>query len=196
MINRDPLPDFSSDMMSLIGKPTDLRPFVCDGSPIECEVFLVGINPASEMSGDFWDFWSDSRGFDKQAWFETYKTERRKRPLKLGKKKRNEISNTRRTIEWIIEEVHPMKCLETNIYAKATEQVLDLEERDRITAPLDYLLERIAPKLVIAHGKETAEYLKAQNLECTLMCVPHFSRGWSKAKAWELGSSIRKACLE
>ena len=53
------LSDFSRGMASLIGKPTDLRPFVCEGSPLGCEAFLVGFNPASEMSIDFWDFWSD-----------------------------------------------------------------------------------------------------------------------------------------
>ena len=40
----------------VLNRETDLRPFVCEGSPIECESFLVGINPASEMSVDFWDF--------------------------------------------------------------------------------------------------------------------------------------------
>ena len=81
------LVDFSREMVSLIDKPTDLRPFVCNGSPLECGAFIVGINPASEMSGDFWDFWSDSCGFDKPAWFNKYKIERMNRPLKRGKKK-------------------------------------------------------------------------------------------------------------
>lgn len=192
----DELVDFSREMVSLIGKPSDLRPFVCNGSPIECEVFIVGINPASEMSCDFWDFWSDSHGFDKCTWFETYKAERRNRPLKPGKTRRNEVSNTRRVIEWIVGEAYPTKCLETNIYAKATEEALDLEGRNRITAPFDYLLDRIAPKLVVAHGEDAAEHLHAQNPECELMCVPHFARGWSEKRARELGLAIREACIE
>ncbi len=190
------LVDFSREMVSLIDKPTDLRPFVCDGSPLECDTFIVGTNPASEMSDDFWHFWSDSHGFDKRAWFNKYKEERMNRPLKPGKKRRNEISNTRRVIEWVIEEACPTKCLETNIYAKATEEALDLQERNRITAPFDYLLERITPKLVVAHGKDAAEHLHAQNLKCELMCVPHFARGWSEKKARELGLSVREACIE
>jgi hypothetical protein len=204
MNNVDELADFSREMVSLICKPTDLRPFVCDGSPLECDAFIVGINPASEMSGDFWDFWSDSRGFDKPAWFDKYKIERRNRPLKPGKTRRNEISNTRRVIQWVIEEASPTKCLETNIYAKpaasepelkALLKTLSLEERNRIITPFNYLLRRIAPKLVVAHGCEAGEYLQAQNLKCKLKCVPHFSRRWSEAKARDLGLNIRKACI-
>ena len=204
MRNVDELADFSREMVSLIGKPTDLRPFVCDGSPLECEAFIVGTNPASEMSGDFWDFWSDSRGFDKPAWFDRYKIERRNRPLKPGKTRRNEISNTRRVIEWIIEEASPVKCLETNIYAKPTESKPELEallktmsseERSRITAPFDYLLNQIAPNLVVAHDKDAEAYLQARNFN-PIIPVRHFSRGWSEAKARELGLTIRKACRE
>ena len=181
-------------MAALIGKSTVRRPFVCEGSPLACAVFLVGINPASEMSGNFWDFWSDRYGFDKRAWFERYKVERMNRPLKPGKTRRNEVSNTRKVIEWILEEAKPTKCLETNIYAKATEQARDLNERNRITAPFDYLQQQVRPKLVIAYGKDAAEHMQAQGLACELWCVKHFSRGWSKEKARSLGMKIRRAC--
>lgn len=211
MSNVDELADFRREMVSLCSKLTEfgnlanLRPFVCEGSPLECGAFIVGFNPASEMSVDFWEFWSDDRGFDKPTWFRTYKLERRNRPLKPGKKRRNEISNTRRVIEWVVTEASPVKCLETNIYAKPSEskpeleallKTLSSEERSRITAPFDYLLHQIAPKLVVAHDEDAAEYLQAQNLECKLMCVSHFARGWSEAKAQDLGLNIRKACIK
>lgn len=188
------LHEFSCGLASLIGRPTDLRPFVCEGSPLDCDVFLVGINPASEMSVDFWHFWSDSYGFDKRAWYEEYKEERRNRPLKPGRKKRNEVSNTRRIIEEVVLGASPVKCLETNVYAKATKQALDLEEQDRITAPVDYLLRKVAPKLVIAHGQDAAAYLQTQDLPCELMCVSHFARGWSYQRASEFGLRIRRYC--
>jgi hypothetical protein len=35
-----------------------MRPFVCDGSPLECEAFLVGFNPRTLMSKEFWKFWN------------------------------------------------------------------------------------------------------------------------------------------
>ena len=187
------LNEFSRGLTSLIGKPTDLRPFVCEGSPVQCDAFLVGTNPASQMSVDFWDFWSDSYGFDKSAWFERYKEERKTRPLKPGRKRRNEVSNTRRIIEEVVQAARPVKCLETNIYAKATKQTSDLDERSKISTSFDYLLHQVAPRLVIAHGKDAAEYLRAQDLPCKLMCVKHF-RFWSKRNTRDLGLCIRKYC--
>lgn len=194
-VNTDQLSDSRWSMVSLVGKPTDLRPFVCEGSPLECEAFLVGINPASEMSCDFWDFWSDSYGFDKRRWFERYKVERRDRPLEPGRMRRNEISNTRRVIEWILEEAKPIRCLETNIYARATAPGVHLHDRSRSAEPFSYLLRHVAPSLVIAHGKPATEHLKEQSLQCELWCVDHFSRGWSKEEAQRLGVRIRKHLL-
>ena len=64
----------------------DPRPFVCDGNPLECNIFIVGINPATEMEVKFEEFWN-KEGFNKQKWLEAYKIERVKAPLKNGKKK-------------------------------------------------------------------------------------------------------------
>ena len=194
-MDTDQLSDFSRGLASLIGKPTDLRPFVCEGSPLSCEAFLVGINPASEMSIDFWDFWSDSYGFDKRKWFDRYIVERGNRLLKPGRKRRNQISNTRRVIEWILEEARPIRCLETNIYAKASEQASDLDDRSRSTEPFFYLLQQVAPKLVIAHGKPATQYLQDLSLQCGLWCEDHFSRCWSEENARRLGLRIRKRVL-
>ena len=185
--------EFSRDLASLIGKPTDLRPFVCEGSPLACDAFIVGINPASPMSADFWDFWSDRYGFDKSVWFEKYKEERRNRPLEPGKTRRNEVSKTRRIIDVIVENARPVRCLETNLYAKATEKGVDLEEQDRVTAPFDFLLHEVAPKLVIAHGREAEDYLQGQDIPCELKCVKHF-RSWSLQDARDLGVFIRGYC--
>ena len=140
------LHEFSSGLASLIGRPTDLRPFVCEGSPLECDAFLVGINPATRMPVDFWEFWSDSYGFDKRAWFERYRVEQETRPPKPGRTRRYKVSPTRRIIEEIVHGASPVKCLETDIFAKAAKQASDLEERCRITAPFDYLLRQVAPK--------------------------------------------------
>lgn len=185
--------EFSRELASLIGKPTDLRPFVCEGSPLACDAFIVGINPASSMSADFWDFWSDRFGFDRSVWFERYKEERRNSLLKPGRTRRNEVSNTRRIIEEVVGSTKPVKCLETNIYAKATKQTSDMEEQDRVTAPFDYLLRKVAPRLVIAHGREAEDYLQGQDLPCELKCVKHF-RFWSLQDARDLGLCIRRYC--
>jgi hypothetical protein len=43
------------------------RPFVCHGSPLECRVFVVGLNAATRLDQPFTAFWSDETGFDRDA---------------------------------------------------------------------------------------------------------------------------------
>ena len=187
------LQNFEEQLRDLIGAPTDLRPFVCDGSPLACRAFIVGFNPATAMSADFWQFWRSGYGFDKAAWFSAYKIDRRDRPLKLGKTRRNATSNTRRVIDLILEEANPIRCLETNIYSAPTEQATDLPSRKRITAPFDFLIAAIKPRVIITHGADAAEHIRSKHLSARIISVSHFSRGWSKERARELGNQIKSA---
>lgn len=186
--------NFERELADLIGRPTDLRPFVCDGSPLECEAFIVGFNPATTMSADFWQFWRSGHGFDKSAWFSAYKKDRQDRPLKPGKKRRNAISNTRRVIEWLLEEANPVRCLETNIYSAPTEQAVDLASVQRVTAPVDFLLANIKPRVIVAHGDDAVRHIHSKRLSGRIINVSHFSRGWSQASARELGQQIKREC--
>lgn len=185
---------FEEGLASLIGKPTDLRPFVCEGSPLSCRAFIVGFNPATEMSSDFWNFWRRGYGFDKSAWFAAYLHDRRIRPLKPGKKRRPTVSNTRRVIDWVLQEASPVQVLETNIYSAPTEQIDDLALERRLTAPFEFLVESVKPDVIVAHGKDAAAYLGGQDLVARIIAVPHFSRGWSQSSARELGQQIKRAC--
>ncbi len=181
------------DLESLVGRPTELRPFVCNGSPLECGVFIVGFNPATEMSGDFWDYWRPGYGFDKAAWFKSYQDERLNRPLKPGETRRSRVSNTRRVIEWIIEAASPVRCLETNKYAAATAQASDLTDDRRRTDALSFLMNAIRPKIVVAHGKDAEIAVRGHCVDGTTLVIAkaHFSRGWSEEKARSLGGEIR-----
>lgn len=182
---------FKDELAEIIGTPTFLRPFVCDGSPLLCQVFIVGFNPASLMEVDFWTFWDDENGFDRSAWFGKYQLERKSQPLRPGKTRRNAVSNSRRVMNWLIEEVNSVSCLETNIYSLPTEQAIDLNSNQKITAPFDFLMMKIKPSVVVAHGKDAWEYMRSTSYAGTLIKVPHFSRGWSRAAAWELGQDIK-----
>ena len=187
------LQSFEEQLRDLIGAPTDLRPFVCDGSPLECRAFIVGFNPATAMSADFWQFWRSGHGFDKAAWFGTYIIDRRDRPLRPGQTRRNPISNTRRVIDWILEEANPIRCLETNIYSAPTEQATDLPSRKRITAPFDFLVAAIRPRVILTHGDKAEEHIRSKHLSARIISVSHFSRGWSEERARELGNQIKSA---
>lgn len=182
---------FERDLAEIIGAPSELRPFVCDGSPLKCEAFIVGLNPATEMAADFWSFWRQGAGFDKSAWFAEYLRDRQSRPLKPGKTRRPAVSNTRRVIDWVLQEAAPIRCLETNIYATPTEQAIDLATASRLTAPFDFLLESVSPAIVVVHGKDATAHLQRMRIEARVISVPHFSRGWSRSAARDLGQQIR-----
>ncbi|MET3653257.1 hypothetical protein [Dyella japonica] len=191
----DTLDTFESELVRQIGRPTELRPFVCDGSPLECKAFIVGFNPATNMGTDFWHFWRPNQGFDKSAWLEAYVADRRRRPLSHGKTRRPELSPSRRVMGWILEEASPISVLETNIYATPTRRKEDLASQDRNAEPFDFLLRTIKPTVILVHGKYAAARLRTRGMGAAVVIEkPHFSRGWSQASARELGREIKKIC--
>ncbi|MGB4913629.1 MAG: hypothetical protein WBO95_16175, partial [Candidatus Dechloromonas phosphoritropha] len=174
--------------------PTGLRPFVCDGSPRECQAFSVGFNPATTLSADFWEFWRTDYGFDKAAWLEAYKKDRQDRPLRPKQKRRNLISTTRRVLDWMSEAASPIRCLETNIYSAPTEQAADLAFHCRVTTPFDFLLAALRPNIIVAHGDDAVAYLQQMKLSAQVIPVSHLSRGWSREAAAALGQKVKTAC--
>lgn len=184
---------FEGDLEAVIGRPTEMRPFVCEGSPLRCRVFIVGFNPATAMTASFWDFWRPGYGFDKAAWFREYKRERSLQPLKPGKTRRNEVSNTRRVMDWVIAAVPRYACLETNIHALPSKDKRGLLFERRETAPFRFLLERIRPAVVVAHGEDAIAETKRLSTDAGIIPVKHFSRGWSEAAARALGAQIEAA---
>lgn len=188
------LKQFEQQLAAIIGMPSTLRPFVCEGSPLLCRVFIVGFNPATQMSADFWQFWSTDKGFDKKAWMNAYVEERRTAPLKPGRTRRTTVSPSRRVVNWILEKAAPTLCLETNIYAPPTARAIDLAAEKRSTDPIDFLYEAIRPVLIVAHGKEAVEYLVKKKVSAQFIPETHFSRGWSRQRAEELGRRIKEIC--
>lgn len=182
---------FEERLADIIGRPTRLRPFVCEGSPLACRVFIVGLNPASPMKSGFWDFWKADVGFDKAAWMEAYTAERASRPLKPGKSRRNKISRSRAIIEHILSELGLTRCLETNIYAAATEEFSELPAHLRDTNAFDFLLEAIRPDVIIVHGIPAVEHIQRKAPQVTVLNVPHLSRGWRNEEARALGRKVR-----
>lgn len=180
---------FERDLASLVGRPTDLRPFVCDGSPLDCAVFLVGLNPATSLDADFWEFWQTDRGFDKASWFRQYLAERAAKPLKEGKKFRPAISPTRRNIEAFVEGAGDVRVLETNIYSKASDDLKSLDLASREIAPFRFLVDAIRPKVIVVHGNPAVEALAKFTVPSAVIVADHhFSRQTSRETARALGS--------
>ncbi|MER8435418.1 hypothetical protein NKH36_18915 [Mesorhizobium sp. M1312] len=185
------LAEFERDLQVLIDRPSMHRPFVCEGSPLACDVLIVGYNPATTMKQDFWTYWKPDYGFDKSAWFAAYREERAARPLKPGKKFRPAISPTRRVLEWIGEGAAPCRILETNIFSVPSEAKADLALEKRESAPFKFLVNRVKPVVIIAHGKDAHEAVAQLETSATVFNVSHLSRGWSQEKAKRLGNEIQ-----
>lgn len=181
------LSNFEKQLADIVGRPTKTRPFVCDGSPLECQAFLVGYNPATDMSADFWDFWTE-QGFDRDLWYAEYLRERATRPLKPGKTRRQKISSTRRMMDKVIEGAG-IPILETNLYAQPSVDAKSLNHKDR--RPFDFLLGTIQPKVVITHGDDAKRAMGEIQTSATVISVPHLSRGWSFDSALSLGQDIK-----
>lgn len=180
--------EFERELVALIGRPTVLRPFVCDGSPLSCKIFLVGTNPASPMEAAFWDFWDSRAGFDKASWLKSYIAERAARPLSPGRTRRMAISTTRRVIGHFIEAAAPHRVLETNVDARASETACGISADTAETAPFEFLLRTIAPKVIVTHGMVAEEVVRRLAPQAAIINFgKHFSRGVSNAAVSEVG---------
>jgi hypothetical protein len=176
------LDQFAAQLCELIGKPSNLRPFVCEGSPLACDVFIVGYNSATKMEGDWWEYWQPDHGFKKHKWKECYLKQR-------GNKR---ISPTRNRIEAIVEGVRPSRVLETNIDARPSKRMSEYPQPD--TKIFDYLLDVCTPKVVIAHGKRAVAHLQDRK-NFTVIESRHFIYV-SKARTAEIITQTQSACRD
>ena len=64
------LSEIVNAIRELTGKHPEERPFLCEGSPIGCDIFLVGINPGTDTP--FWDYLDTHYGCHKQDWIQDY----------------------------------------------------------------------------------------------------------------------------
>ena len=62
------LSTFYENLKSRLVAIENPRPFICNGNPLECEIFIVGFNAATEMQAKFDEFWSNVDGFNKSEW--------------------------------------------------------------------------------------------------------------------------------
>jgi hypothetical protein len=137
---------------------SEVRPFVCEGSPLSCDVFLVGFNPANSGIGSFWSYWLSDYGFDKKRWLVDYKARRKSSKTSLGR--------TRERIHRVVAGLKPFRCLETNVYAVPSANAKALAAADRISDHLRFLIATLRPTMILVHGKPETIVLQ------TLMRIP------------------------
>lgn len=197
------LDEFERGLRARIGSPAFVRPFVCEGSPLDCRAFIVGSNPATALELDYWSFWERGYGFHRSIWADASRAQRRE----AGKA---EITPTRRMLGRIIKEAAPVRCLDTNVFSTPTPAERDLGAELRRTEVFDFLLDAVRPAALLAHGKEAADHLRrvlgADRLpadgfepvtapwgDVRVMAVRHLSRGWSYGQAEGVGRALGDA---
>lgn len=162
----DSLKAFADELRKMTKQGLLLRPFVCDGSPLDCDIFIVGSNRAAKLASEFWKYWDDSRGLDKARFLSEYGNYRRGR----GKP---EIAHSRNTLEVLMKSCAPLRCLETNVFGVTT------DTRDEaLAAPtqgisiLPYLVETIKPRWIIAHGVVASSAVSVYDGRATIVKLP------------------------
>ena len=176
-------------------------PFLCNGSPFNCDIFLVGINPATETP--FWDCWSLENGCNKVEW------------LKLREKMYGRPGPTRRRIQCIFSGASPARVLETNIFHRASKRESHLSKADRRPVVFDFLLKALQPRVIFVYGRSAIKHLEERtktslkhgefirtrcgDVESHVIAGYHLSYyQWSDSKATELGRRLceRRASLK
>lgn len=130
----------------------DLRPFVCERFPHECDIIVIGQNPATHLNRDWWEFWNETSGFDYTSFTEAYGEDRRRQ----GKTQKSK-TRTRFNRFWD----NGFKCVETNVCSE-----LGVEKSDREchcnSAVLRVLLDNMPRQRkigVFAHGGPATDFI-------------------------------------
>ncbi|MCO5730058.1 hypothetical protein [Rhizobium sp. SSA_523] len=171
------LEQFEIQLAEIIGRPTNLRPFVCEGSPLDCSVFIVGYNPATKLDGDWWRFWTPGHGYEKRQWLDEYLAQRK------------EVSKTRARMQHIGDQLRGYNILEANIDARPSAKKSEYPRP--ITEPFDFLMSACRPKLVIAHGVDAVEHLQQWKDRCAVIECSHFIYV-GKARAAEIVAEAKE----
>jgi hypothetical protein len=187
---------FDKRLRSLTGEAIGTRPFLCDGLPFGCKVFLVGINPGK--SSPFWPHWSTQRGCDKQGWLADYLTTH------------GRFSPTRARIERLFAAVAPIRCLETNVYPTPSAREVHLAKSDHDSRVFDYLLECLRPSVLFVHGNTAVKHVSRlvgeelplgefvrvsyRGESFDVIAGYHLSYQWSYAKVEKLGRELGDRC--
>jgi hypothetical protein len=189
--------DIDAIIRHLSGEHPEARPFLCDGSPIGSEVFLVGVNPGTDTP--FWPYWRLPYGCHKNEWLDDYL----RRHLRF--------KPTRARIEILFQAISPIKCLETNVFFQYSPDESSLRTEAHDTRVFDYLLTVLSPKVLFIHGasgiKHMEQVLKTSlpqgqfttvthnGREIDVITGRHLSRGWSYERVDALGEEIRERCV-
>lgn len=193
------LHEIEQKLRELLRSEYPSRPLLCSGSPIGCDIAIVGVNPATDIP--LWRYWNADTGCNKAAWLAEFRSD----PA-------NRKKQTRPRIEYILEEIAPLRCLELNIYPYISREEAELSNELKDVRAFVYLLRTIKPKLLFVFGttpiKELSKLLKVRDFPkgaytlCTfegtrfdVYADSHLSRGWNESRARALGRDFKERIM-
>jgi hypothetical protein len=193
------LDEIERKLRALLRPEHPSRPFLCAGSPIGCQLAIVGINPATDIP--LWPFWNTESGCNKEGWLAAFRRD-----------PKNARKQTRPRIELLLAEIAPVRCLELNIYPYISPDEAALPDELRDLSVFNYLLSTVKPRLLFVFGKtprkELKNLLEVQSLangiytSCTyegtsfeVYADSHLSRGWSEDRVRAVGRSLRNRLM-
>lgn len=171
------------------------RPFISDGSPFQCDIAIVGINPGSAQP--FWPHWDALHGFDRAAWVRAY--------YQQPGATRNA---TRNRIERLVKALAPLRVVELNAFPYATRTEAQIQPAMRDPRILRLMLDVAQPKGLFLFGLEAARTVAplldmpvplagtTTRVACagrtvTVFTERHLSRGWSYARVEAFAQAVR-----
>ena len=149
--SRGGLPDFRTRLQRRMGRLSQWRPFLCEGSPLQADAFIVGSN-TTRPTGPFWDWWDDHYGFKKSEWYQCQYL-----PAAGGRP-----SPTRGNIDKLIGNVRlragkAARCIETNVYLQPSPTEKSIINKSSWC--FEFLLEFLEPRVMLLHGKKAQRFL-------------------------------------
>jgi len=141
------LEDIDRRIRQLLRQDAPSIPFLCQGSPIGCDVAVVGINPGSDTP--FWPYWNVETGCNKSGWLADYR------------RRKGRLYPTRDRIETLCKVLAPLKCLELNLYPYYSPNEASLGKEHQNTALLDFMLKTVRPRVLFVHGNTPIKHLSS-----------------------------------
>jgi hypothetical protein len=131
------------------------RPFVCDGTPLKCRVFIVGYNPATAFDTPFSDHWHARTGFLRKRFLQDFRRQRNQLLKLRGTRARLET-----IVETFVSDFGSNLILETNIYSEPTATIK--AHRGDDTRAFQFLLQRIRPDIMYVHSQKALRYFDVE----------------------------------
>lgn len=178
-----------------------VRPFVCTGSPLDCDIMMVGYNPSRDMGLSTFDerIWDDTTGFDREQFVEYYDLAGYQRGE--SKWRRNHIFQQN-----LIDELPDYPVLETYLYSAINSRKSALSSEYRTTAIFDWLVKVVQPKLIVTQNSDVSRYFERvtdrvlrrnefnmviyQGQPCVILPISHLSKKWTYKEVATLRESV------